>query len=339
MKRNWLYTIGSLLVGFLLIALWLKFVNLDEILNHLKGLNITYVIIAAFFYLLSYFIRSMRWRKLLSPVYQMSYRQSFFAWMAGNLLNYLVPVRAGELAKSFLLKQSANIPISKSLPSVFIDKLFDSAAILLVLILIPFISVRISPQMLFLLIVLVLIVVVEAGFLLYAALAHHKLADSLSWISRLIPGKYKGKFENLFRLFIEGTGLFKNHFNLLPLVILLTFSAVLVDSIYFSFIFKAFGQSEPFLKILFGYTLIYLSYVIPQPPAQLGSNEWIMVIIFSVGMAMNKELVSAVMAFAHLLTGFIVITLGLFSLSYFGISVKNYFFKKLETGESENEKK
>jgi len=50
--------------------------------------------------------------------------------------------------------------------------------------------------------------------------------------------------------------------------------------------------------VLFGYSLINLSYGLPQPPAQLGSNEWMMIVIFSLGFSLTKSAASAVMAFA-----------------------------------------
>jgi len=89
--------------------------------------------------------------------------------------------------------------------------------------------------------------------------------------------------------------------------------------------FRAFAQVIPFPIILFGYTLIYLSYILPTPPAQIGSNELIMVLVFSVGLGLNKDMVSAVMAFAHLLTGLLIVIVGLISFSYIGVNIADTF--------------
>ena len=75
---------------------------------------------------------------------------------------------------------------------------------------------------------------------------------------------------------------------------------------------------------MFGYTLIYLSYVLPHPPAQIGSNELIMVLIFSVGMGLNKEMVSAVMSFSHLITGILIVISGLISVSFAGFKLLDF---------------
>ena len=50
-----------------------------------------------------------------------------------------------------------------------------------------------------------------------------------------------------------------------------------------------------------------------------------MVLIFSVGLGLNKEMVSAVMSFAHLLTGLLIAIIGLMSFSYIGINIADTF--------------
>src|SRR5713226_8016902 len=46
-------------------------------------------------------------------------------FLVGIFLNFLLPIRGGEVAKSLMLKRIANIPVSKSLPTVAMDKALD----------------------------------------------------------------------------------------------------------------------------------------------------------------------------------------------------------------------
>lgn len=85
--------------------------------------------------------------------------------------------------------------------------------------------------------------------------------------------------------------------------------------------------------MLFGYTLIYLSYILPQPPAQIGSNEFFMVLIFSIGLGFDKEMVSAVMAFSHVITAVLITIVGFIAFSVIGINITQSFKDK----ELENE--
>jgi uncharacterized membrane protein YbhN (UPF0104 family) len=79
--------------------------------------------------------------------------------------------------------------------------------------------------------------------------------------------------------------------------------------------------------VLFGYTLINMSYALPQPPAQLGSNEWMMIIIFSLGFNLTKSSASAIMAFAHILTALLMGIVGAFAFAYSGFEVLKMIFK------------
>jgi uncharacterized membrane protein YbhN (UPF0104 family) len=103
--------------------------------------------------------------------------------------------------------------------------------------------------------------------------------------------------------------------------------AILMDGLFFLMLFKAFNVEIGFLKLLFGYTLIYLSYVIPQPPAQLGSNEWIMLIIFSLGLGLEKNSVSSIMIFSHAMTGILLSIIGVIGISYSGFKVTHLDFR------------
>lgn len=325
MKKNKLHLLIGILIGLVFIAIWLYFVDFGEMVAYLKKVRILYLVMAAILYILSYYIRAFRWKILLSPQIKISSVKTFLIWMAGNFLNYVVPIRAGELAKSYFLKKTDKIEISRTLPSVFIDKMFDSIAIFLVLALIPFLNVNISKPLLILIALLVGIVVVGALILVFAAIAQEKIVKIIHRFFFFVPEKYEKKFLDLVALFISGVGVFKHHLNLLLPVVGLTFLAVLIDSIYFSCIFLAFQESVNYFLILFGYTLIYLSYILPQPPAQIGSNELIMVVIFSVGLGLNKEMVSAVMAFAHVLTGILITGIGLMAFSYTGVKIFDRF--------------
>jgi len=91
-----------------------------------------------------------------------------------------------------------------------------------------------------------------------------------------------------------------------------------MDGTYFYLLFRAFGILYPFAITLFGYTLINLSYAIPQPPAQLGSNEWMMIIIFSIGFGLTKSTASAIMAFGHILTAGLMSLWGIIAFAVLG---------------------
>lgn len=315
----------GLLVGAVLIAAWLWFIDPAQVAAYLKMLHPLWLAVAAVLYLLAYFLRSLRWRVLLRPTLRLPVRQVYLVWMSGHFFNYLIPIRAGELVKCWLLKRLHGARISQTLPSVFVDKLFDSLAILIVLALLPFLSVHMSQPMLWLIILLVLVLAAAIGVLVAAAVSQRAVVSLLRKVLFFVPRRFEQRIEEAIGIFVQGVGMFRRHMNLLPPVMLLTLAAVLADSLFFYSLFLAFRQSVPYLLILFGYTLIYLSYILPTPPAQIGSNEVIMVVIFSIGLGLNRDMVSAVMSFSHLLTGALIVTVGLLASSTLGVRLLDLF--------------
>ena len=142
-----------------------------------------------------------------------------------------------------------------------------------------------------------------------------------------MPLRIRGKMHDFLEIFIRGLNIFDHHWTMLLLAIGLTALGIALDGFYFFLLFRAFGESFPYLIVLFGYTLINLSYALPQPPAQLGSNEWMMIFVFCVGFGLTKDSASAIMVFAHVLTALIMAVLGIISFSISGLDVLKAVYK------------
>jgi len=302
MKKNALNWIVGIALGAIFLIAWIRIVDWQEFLKYFYEFDLKMVLIFSLFYLLAYFLRSLRWRIILKPVYKMGFVESFAVFMSGMLINYVIPVRAGEIAKSVILKYKKNVKISESLPSIFIDKLTDLFPIIFIMILIPLVSVKLNSALYIIIGLLFLIFLLFLSFLFFAVNHKTKAINILHFFLKLFPKKYRKKFEDFFSNFVDGMAIMKGRFAANSLVYLLTLFAVLSEAIYIYAVFKAFGSDVSYLKILFGYTLMNLTYILPTPPAQIGSNQFMWVLIFSFALGINKDLTSAAVTFSHLLT-------------------------------------
>jgi len=317
----------ALFIGVLLFGLWLKHTPFGELKGYFAQLNPLLVASAAVVYLCAYFVRSLRWRLLQSPVQKLSVGESWSFSMAGNLLNYLIPIRAGELLKSWLIKQKYHLAMAESLPIVFIDKSFDTLAILVVILVLPFLAVKLNNLLLVLLALLFMVFLLSFAIILLAALYPEKANSFLSKLFFWLPQRFQAKLESFISLFVEGLSLIKKQPVLLYKAALFTIIGVVLDGLYFYLVFRAFGILFPFLLIVLGYALINMSYAIPQPPAQLGSNEWMMIVIFSLGFGLTQNEASAIMAFAHLLTAILMLVFGALGIANAGKGALRRFLK------------
>ncbi len=326
-KRNKLVLLLGGILGLALIILWLNFVPLDEVVGYFREIKPGFVILASVCYLFAYFVRSLRWNLILRNTVRIPVKDSWLYAMGGNLVNYLIPIRAGELVKTWFIKKNHHVGMAQTLPSVFIDKTFDTLGIVSVLILIPFLTIRINLALGILLLLLGLVFLLSASILLLAAWRKDMVISLLAVFLRLCPKRIRPRLEGFMRQFVAGLNLFEHKPLMLVGALLLTGFGIFLDGLYFYLLFVSFGIEFSFLMVLFGYTLINLSYALPQPPAQLGSNEWMMIIIFSLGFSLTKSSASAIMAFAHILTAFLMGVVGTAAFAISGYEVVQMIFK------------
>ncbi|HOH47092.1 MAG TPA: lysylphosphatidylglycerol synthase transmembrane domain-containing protein [Candidatus Cloacimonadota bacterium] len=334
-KKSVLSLIVGLILGLILIALWFSYTEFDQILLRIRDVNTGLVVRAAIVYVLAYFIRSVRWNLLLGSKLKISLFRTWLYSMGGNFVNYMIPIRLGELVKAWFIKRNHSQAVSSSLPSIFIDKSFDTLGIFFVLIMLPFLAVKLSVPMMVLLSLLALVFIVSLVIILFAAKEQKRVLGWFEWLLKLFPAKLRIKLQSFVDLFLQGLNIFEHHWSVLVAALGLTAVGVLLDGFYFFSLFRAFGLQDSFLIVLFGYTLINLSYALPQPPAQLGSNEWMMIIVFSIGFGLTKESASSIMVFAHILTALIMSILGLIAFSFSGYDVIKSIYKD-ESGYESN---
>lgn len=106
---------------------WLVYRKQDmgELKNALLNANYFWIFISLILGLLSHVSRAMRWNLLIYPLgYKPKVINSFFSVMIMYLSNMAVP-RSGEIVRCGVLGKTENIPVSKLLGTVFIERIID----------------------------------------------------------------------------------------------------------------------------------------------------------------------------------------------------------------------
>jgi len=320
MNRKTTSLIIGLVIGIVLFVTWFLTLDAASLYSAIKQIRISYIFIIGIFYVLAYFIRSIRWNMLIRKQVKLTIMESWLISAAGNWINYLIPIRAGEVVKALMIKRVKQTSAVSVMPSIFIDKFFDTLGIFFVLIMMPFLRINVSQGLRILILLLIGIFVLFFSLLIIAAVNKSRITSILHKVFFWLPISIKQKIQNLITVFIDGLNVFEHHFSIIVYAVLLTAIGIFIDGLYFYFVFKAFNCNINFLIVLYGYTLINLSYALPQPPAQLGSNEWMMIIIFSMGFGLTKNMASAIMVFAHIYTACIISILGIIGFSYAGFT-------------------
>lgn len=302
----------SLVLGIVLVGIWIYIVDFNEVLGSFYKVRLSYAFPLTMCFVLMYFLRSLRWKIILSPIEQITAVESFKLCMTNYFINFLIPVHAGEVVKSLLLKNMKGTPVSKSLLTVYIDKATDVLPVFLLVPLIPFVGSRVASVISVVSGVLLIIFVV---FVLCLFLFAYKMDTATIWIEKaffFLPIAVRLKLRRFLNLFVEGLSSIRKLSNKVFEIIGLALLALIVHCFFMWLFFFSFGIRLPVLTVLVGYLLLNTSFILPAPPGFSGSLELTFVFIFGYLYGYDTNVISAVAASSHIL---IAMLFGLFGLS------------------------
>ena len=314
----------GLLIGIGLLVAASRFVDLPATL-HLMQQRLTtpqgvlFALLASLALVLAFSIRAMRWKVLLNPVGKVRALTVLQLFLIGVFLNFLLPIRAGELAKSLILKRKTGIPLSQSLPTITMDKAFDLLPALFVIAVVPLVGAHLDIKLWS---VLVLANGCLLGLFLFILLAAWKRPLALGLLQRgtgMLPKALGSKIEGFLTGFVDALLLSANNPRVLLSAVLLTGVAVICDGLYNYFAFWTIGYHITFGEALVGYLLFNLFYLLPSPPGQVGSNEVVALLIFTGLLHLAPEQVIAMAVFFHPWSGLLMCVMGMACLSALGV--------------------
>jgi uncharacterized protein (TIRG00374 family) len=323
----------GLLLGAMLVVAFLRLVNVTAVYHRLSHLNIGLMLLCGVAFLGAYLVRAMRWRSLLRP-YEVSIARAAAIYQVATFLNWLLPVRGGELAKSLLLRRSNGVPVSRSLATVSMDKAMDLLPAVALLALTPFVRLHLS-RALWLLLLSALAVVGVAGSVL--VLAAWRRERALALITRaltvLVPRGARERIEPFIVSFIDTLLALIRQPRVLLVAAAYTVVAVSLDALFCWLAFRAVGVAVAVPVVLYGYTFYNLAFILPTPPGQVGSNELIGLLIFSGAFGIGRSGVGAMFLFSHPWTAILMTSSGLLCLSAMGLSLRSTFRLVQDRGE------
>ncbi len=124
---------AAVAVGVLLIALFLLATDPSEIAEAFGDANYWYVAPAVVVLFLSFWLRCYRWSVLMRPVAAITPRRLFAYSIIGYMANNLIPARAGELIRAYVLGERERVSTMGALGAIAVERLFDGCVLVLML--------------------------------------------------------------------------------------------------------------------------------------------------------------------------------------------------------------
>ena len=317
------------MIGIVMLLLVSRFVDVPTTLAILEKRLVTpqgllNALLASLSFLAAFSIRGTRWKLFLRPITRVSALKAIQIYWVGTFINVLLPVQGGEVVKSLLLKRVAGVPVSRSLPTVAMDKALDLLPALVILAIVPFIpGIHMSPT-LWLILALVSSILIGVVCVVVLTAWNRTVATAcMERIVRLIPGKIGKKIEGFAMGFVDSLLAGASRPKTFLPAVLLTCAAITCDGLFAMFAFWTVGVYLNFGQAIFGYTIFNMFTILPTPPGQVGSNEIIGTLVFGGLLGFNKEGVLAMFVFSHPLTALIMATMCGLCLSALGLNISS----------------
>lgn len=330
MKFSWRSAVG---IALSVVLLWwtLRDVSMAVVWHELAQSSVPLFLASAFCATIIFPLRARRWQTILQPVAPNTPLGPLWRSTAiGMMVNNLVPARAGEIARGYALTKETGIPLSTSIASLAVDRLFDMVVLLLLAVaalLDPAFprGARIAGQSLGSLAQGSVVIVILLIVALYAlAFFPTQLVRAYELFARRVSPTLETKGKAVLINFSEGLSVLRSPRRFLA-VLAWTILHWLVNALAFWLGFRAVGMNLPFSAALFLQTLIAIGVALPSAPGFFGVFEK----LANVGLAIYGVGADKATSWAigyHILSFIPITVIGVYYFARLGLH-----FKEIET--------
>jgi len=273
MKIPWRGAIGLALTVLLL---WWAFHDVEwtEVWHDVRLADPLLVLVAVTTGTMVFPLRAIRWRPILDPIApKIPYGRLWRATAIGMMANNILPARAGELVRAYVLSRETTVPFSAAFASLVVDRVFDALIVLLLLV-----AAMLDPRFPSDISATTyagtgILLVVAAGLTLYAIVFFpDRLIRLYEIFARRVAPRFEERGRVLLRSFADGLSVLRHPGRFLA-VFWWALLHWLVQALAFWIMFRAIGITAPFTAALFVMGLIVIGVAAPSTPGFFGPFE------------------------------------------------------------------
>lgn len=317
--RSLRFWIG-VLVSVVFIALFLRTTHPSEISAALGEANYLWLIPALGVLFVSISVRCVRWSVLMRPVARLSPARLFPYAIIGYMANNLLPARAGEVVRAYVLGDRERVSKMSAVGSIAVERLFDGCVLVLMLLIsgaiVGFEDSRLSAIAVASSIVFVL---AFAAFYLLT-LSEERAHRVMRFFLRALPARLEPKAEGIANALVLSLRSVHDWRTLL-LVTVLSAAAWTIEGAAYAVIGIGFNLDVGFGEYCLLLSASNLAIIIPTFLGGTGPFEWATKLVL-VGAGVSSGVAGAYAIVAHQLVIIPTTILGLIFLWSFGIAFK-----------------
>ena len=251
----------------------LRGLELGDVWRNIRGANYWWLIPGVGAYFIGVWARTWRWDYMLRPVKHIPVRSLFPVVVIGYMGNNVYPLRAGELLRSYVLRQREDVPMSASLATVIVERIFDG----LVMLIFVFVALPFAPlpsDSLRTLVVLASLAFLGAMLIFFLLAAAPQRAFTLAeWFSGIfVPQRARQPVLDFTVRFLQGLESLRNFRNVL-MIFFTSLIIWLLETIKYWFVMQAFPFQVSFFALLLMNGVVNLATTLPSAPGYVGTFD------------------------------------------------------------------
>lgn len=124
-------TAAVVLLAVVMVAWFLRGADMGAVWAAIQGGHVGLLALAVGVTCLTYFFRAVRWQYLLRPIGRPPFSEVFRTTVIGFAVSTLVPARAGEVVRPYLLARRAGFSAASAFATIILERLLDLLTVLL----------------------------------------------------------------------------------------------------------------------------------------------------------------------------------------------------------------
>ena len=276
--KKWQFWVGVLISVFF-VWISLRGLRLGEFWDVVAGANYWWILPGIAVYFVAVWARAWRWHYLLRPIKKIPTATMFPVTCIGYMGNNIYPARAGEVLRAVILKRREAVPVSASLATIIVERIFDGVVMLsFVFINLPELA-RLTSASGFVGNIQQVAVYGTGAFVaalvifLLAAMFPTVTAKIGQWfIDRFLPARMRENVTGIMHKFLDGLASLRSPFNIL-MVFVTSVVIWLFETLKYWFVMHAFGFSVSFFALMLMNGIVNLATTIPSAPGYIGTFD------------------------------------------------------------------
>ncbi|NJM05081.1 flippase-like domain-containing protein [Candidatus Gracilibacteria bacterium] len=269
--RSWKLWIG-LLVSVVFLTLALRGLDFAHFVDALRSANYWWLLPGVGVYFVTVLVRTWRWHYMLRHIKAVPVQRLFPVVVIGYMGNNVYPARMGEVLRSYVLRRNEQVPMSASLATVVLERLFDGLVMLLfVFVTLPFVNL---PTFLRATVIFFSILFLIALAVFFVIATHpERMARVYAWlVDRLLPERWRARVHGIFDSFVVGLQSLRSPRDMV--LIFATSTLIwLGETLKYWFVMHAFPFEVPFYVLMLMTAVVNLATTIPSTPGYVGTFD------------------------------------------------------------------